>query len=575
MQANYNTIAALQTAQFFVKLTKKYLDVLILLNSIKAVSSLEKIFIDSEVSSLTELKHFSMLKNEKKSFQIALNITDSEFINIDIASSLNGFLNISVVKNVPSDLAAPKRTDDFYIKKVPGLYPDLLLPVSEGCSFDSSGTFAFWIEISPNGEKLLPSGNHNIAITTRTKSTSYKTELSVEVIDALLPKQTLIYTNWIHTDCLMTYYGFKAFTDEYWETLRNYLNKAVKYGMNCVLTPIFTPPLDTEIGKERPNVQLVKINTAGNGAYSFDFSLLEKWISISKECGIEYFELSHFFTQWGAKHAPKIEACVNGKEEKIFGWNTKATGFEYKHFLRQFAFALKSFLRKENLEDNVLIHVSDEPPFSCLLSYKKASRIIHHLFPEYKIIDAMSSYPLAKICNVRYPIPANDYIDSFIEKTEELWTYYCSAQSSKNVSNRFFSMPSVRNRILGYQMYKYSVKGFLHWGYNFYFSQYSRKPIDPYKVTDAGKAFASGDSFIVYPGDNFMPLNSLRLNVFYDGLQDMMALQLLESKIGKEAVVKLMEDSTDKPITFSEYPHSNSWLLENREKINQKIKKYI
>ncbi len=126
--------------------------------------------------------------------------------------------------------------------------------------------------------------------------------------------------------------------------------------------------------------------------------------------------MSHFFTQWGAKHAPKIEACVNGKEEKIFGWNTKATGIEYKHFLRQFAFALKSFLRKENLEDTVLVHVSDEPPFSCLMSYKKASRIIHHLFPEYKIIDAMSSYPLAKICNVRYPIPANDYIDSFIGK---------------------------------------------------------------------------------------------------------------------------------------------------------------
>ena len=56
---------------------------LILLKSIKAVSSLEKIFIDSDVSGLTELKHFSMLKNEKKSFQIALDITDSEFVNID------------------------------------------------------------------------------------------------------------------------------------------------------------------------------------------------------------------------------------------------------------------------------------------------------------------------------------------------------------------------------------------------------------------------------------------------------------------------------------------------------------
>ena len=67
-----------------------------------------------------------MLKNEKKSFQIALDITDSEFINMDIASSLNDCLNISVVKNVPSDLAAPKRTDNFYIKKVPGLYLSLI-----------------------------------------------------------------------------------------------------------------------------------------------------------------------------------------------------------------------------------------------------------------------------------------------------------------------------------------------------------------------------------------------------------------------------------------------------------------
>lgn len=94
-----------------------------------------------------------MLKNEKKSFQIALDITDSEFTNIDIASSLNDFLNISVVKNVPSDLAAPKRTDNFYIKKVPGLYPDLLLPVSEAVLLTLP-------EPSPFGLKFLLAGKN-------------------------------------------------------------------------------------------------------------------------------------------------------------------------------------------------------------------------------------------------------------------------------------------------------------------------------------------------------------------------------------------------------------------------------
>lgn len=49
----------------------------------------------------------------------------------------------------------------------------------------------------------------------------------------------------------------------------------------------------------------------------FALSLLKKWIDISKECGIEYFEISHLFTQWGAKHAPKIMAEENGTDEPI------------------------------------------------------------------------------------------------------------------------------------------------------------------------------------------------------------------------------------------------------------------
>lgn len=49
----------------------------------------------------------------------------------------------------------------------------------------------------------------------------------------------------------------------------------------------------------------------------FALSLLKKCIDISKECGIECFEISHLFTQWGAKHAPKIMAEENGTDKPI------------------------------------------------------------------------------------------------------------------------------------------------------------------------------------------------------------------------------------------------------------------
>ena len=69
-----------------------------------------------------------------------------------------------------------------------------------------------------------------------------------------------------------------------------------------------------------------------------------------------------------------------------------------------------------------------------------------------------------------------------------MWTYYCTGQYYE-VSNRFMSMPSARNRIYGVQLYKYDIVGILHWGYNFYNSQFSIEHINPYEVTDAATRF--------------------------------------------------------------------------------------
>ena len=52
---------------------------------------------------------------------------------------------------------------------------------------------------------------------------------------------------------------------------------AAKNGMNCILTPILTQPLDTEIGGERPTVQLISVKITENGC-EFGFDLLDRWI---------------------------------------------------------------------------------------------------------------------------------------------------------------------------------------------------------------------------------------------------------------------------------------------------------
>ena len=88
---------------------------------------------------------------------------------------------------------------------------------------------------------------------------------------------------------------------------------------------------------------------------------------------------------------------------------------------------------------------------------------------------------------VEHPIVCNDFLEPFFEAgVENLWTYYCCVQG-REVSNQFMAMPSARNRILGVQLYLYRMKGFLHWGYNFYNSQHSVSAVNPYLVTDANR----------------------------------------------------------------------------------------
>ena len=525
-------------------------------------SSLDKIFPDS--TDIYELKSLSMLKNEKKAFQIVFSAKKNAAVSIDIESDLSASLNFSKVKMINGGFDRAKNADDYYIEKRE-YYPDLLEPTDiADFTADYDGLNAVWVQISGC---CLPVGNHNICV----KLGDEECSISINIIDAELPEQELIYTNWFHTDCLMSIYGFEAFSDEYWRVTESYLHRAVEYGMNCVLTPLFTPPLDTKVGGERPTVQLVDVKVEGLNKYSFSFKKLDKWIEMCDRCNIKYYEMSHLFTQWGARHAPKIIAEKNGEQKRIFGWRTAASGKRYKLFIKQFADALTEYIDKKGIRNKCLLHISDEPAGSMKFTYGKASKIINKNFSNFKIIDALSSYDLYKSGLIKMPIPATDHIEPFIGNVPELWTYYCGAQGSKYVSNRFLAMPSERNRILGLQLYKYNVKGFLHWGYNFYYSQYSKSVIDPFVTADAGGKFPSGDSYVVYPGKDGTPLDSLRLHVFYDAIQDMLALKLLESKIGYDKTLEIIEKGIDKPITFTEYPHDARWLENVREQINTAI----
>ena len=499
------------------------------------------------------------------------------------------------VELIPSDFPCYEDAvdDTNYLTHDPGLFPDLLRPLptprirpvprqyrSVWISFPvpedaAPGTYEVTVNVSPDREIVMGSGW--TFTDPAMEGEGARLTFTLRVGKARLEPQRLLHTEWFHADCLASYYGVEPLSEDHWRILERFIRQAGRrHGINLLLTPVFTPPLDTEIGGERPTVQLVGVHLTG-GVYSFDFTNLARWVSICRSSGIADLEIAHLFTQWGAKATPKIIADVDGVQKRLFGWDVPASSPAYRRFLEAFLPALIAELgRLGYSKDHLYFHISDEPGEDSLEAYLTAKNQAADLLQGCQVIDALSGFEFFRRGIVEQPVVSSDHIQPFHDAgVDPLWVYHCCAQG-RLVPNRFFAMPSARNRIMGVLLYLYHLKGLLQWGYNFYYMQFSRSLADPFAMTHCDYAFPSGDAYLVYPGPGGEPLSSLRAEVQSEGLTDLRALNTLESLIGREAVHRLVLNlARMDTMTFTQYPTSASFLLSLREAVFDAIEQAL
>lgn len=557
---------------------------------VKQISSLEKIRLDDTLN-YEELTESKVIKGERFSYQIAVCSDSWALLGIDVESKLKDYIKVYIVENAQMDYPvqdeATRHTDDDYITKKPGLMPDILLPAEDKNSMlklVSGSTRCIWIRVDI--PKDCPAGEYDIKVNLKSvvadglgnavrsvEEGFDKTKtMKLTVINAVMPKQELIYSQWFHTDCIADAHNAEIFSDNHWALIDNYMKVAAELGINMMLMPVITPPLDTIPGGYRPCVQLVDIKKEGD-TYSFNFDRVKKWIAVCRKNGIKYHEMSHLFSQWGSEYTPNIMVNINGKKEYFFRHGIPCDSPEYVNFLGQFIPALIDILEEEGIKEYTYFHISDEPSEKNYQNYERANSILRPLIGDIKTCDALSVYEFYENGLVDCPITTIDHIEPFLEHNiPNQWAYYCCSQANL-VGNRFLAMPSHRNRILGVQMYKYGIKGFLQWGYNFYNSELSVYKIDPYKTTSGDLSFPSGDAFSVYPGKDGAIL-SLRALVFYEALQDISVCKLLEKYIGKDKVIGLIDSEAGMDITFKEYPRNSRYLPELRQKLMCELEKY-
>ncbi len=403
--------------------------------------------------------------------------------------------------------------------------------------------------------------------------------LGLDLYNINLPESKYMHTEWFHCDCIADYYGLEVNSDEYFSALRNFAKAAREVHMNTIYVPIFTPALDIEYGGHRSNVQLLKIDA--NDAhptieteFKFDFSLVEKYVLMMDELGFKYFEICHLFSQWGAAYAIDIYANVNGSLCRIFDNGTKATNPEYIRFIKIFLAELKEFADRLKIKDRLIMHISDEPTERDIESYGELITLLNSDLEGLRRIDALSDPIFYQRKYINEPVIALDALSNFMNGMKDdgkFWIYYCVSQA-KDVCNRFMSMPISRQRSLALQMYlEERIIGFLHWGFNFYNSQFSKEKLNPYDSVDAGGKFIAGDAFLFYPGKNFEAEWSLRALNLRRVFDDLRKLEYLESKLGREVVTKAILEVFDYSKKEFSYAASASEFKRVKDVINKLI----
>lgn len=503
-------------------------------------------------------------RNERVSFQIGLRqsggLPQTVHAEVEAPPELN--VRVRRVGYVPvAHLNTDTPVDELDgAGHIPGFAPDplfdedrLVLPADE--------THAFYFTVIP-GRRNQP-GEHRIRVHARPeRGRAIRRDVILRVHDVRIrPRRDFRFVHWFYNDALLDYYECNGFDGTYWQVLPAYLRNAAEHGMDTITVPMFTPPTD---GVKRPT-QLLRVVPLGGGRYRFDWRDVRRYLAVARQCGIRHFMWTHLFSQWGGNHALRIYEGQGENERLLWKADTGATSAVYRNFLSQFLPRLHSFLNDEKLLQSSFFCVSDEPHGQEMkANYQRARNVLRELAPWMKVMDALSELDYGREGITDMPVPTISTALDFVKEGIPCWCYYCCAPRGRYLQ-RLVDTPLAKIRMNGWLFYRWPIRGFLHWGHNYWYRSQTRELIDPFTELAAccwENSWAYGDPFIVYPGPGG-PIDSLRWETFADSLQDYALLQTL--RVDRDDL--LLADLRD----FQRFPRDEKWIRKTRRKLFARI----
>jgi len=524
-------------------------------------SSLNRVFPNSPPEKRRVLNLIAA-RNQNLSFQACIRNGGSTTLHVQCRADGAAGLGVRVRRvgyvPMPHRTSGVDASEEENLSFIPGMVPDPLFPEQKA----EVGTYEdqpFWVTVSVPASAVP--GEKQIKITFSVEDEKAKSETIVGELEAqihvrrftIVPRHDFPVTHWWHADALYDYYRTEPFSEKWWQMAELYLKDMTAHGSNVIMVPIFHTR--REVVPRPP--QLLKLTEASPGKYEFDFSDVRRFIDMAKRSGMEYFEFPHLWLYWGVKNPIHVYRREGDQWSLLWPTGTDATTGVFRDFLEQYLPALRRFLDEEHLPaDHTFFHVSDEPGSGEQFeNYKKARALLKELAPWMKVMDALSDVQYGRQGVTDIPVPILSSAQRYIDDGIPHWVYFCTGPRGKYL-NRLFDTPLPKIRMSGWLFYRLGAKGFLHWGYNYWYKMDTQQLEDVF-LEAAGGAWPGipyGDPFEVYPGPDG-PIDSIRWEVFAESLQDYAILQT--------AGVPQNSSMLSEIKSYEDFPKSEDWIQKN------------
>ncbi len=470
---------------------------------------LERVYKDTPPSRVGEALRLSAVRNEYVGSMFGVwssqNLKGLRLEVTDLKSEKGvigaGNVKALFVGSIPLTFNSPAPPEELE-RRAPSEVPDPILEETEEVDLEAGVTQPCYLRIYVPRD--AEPGEYRGYVVARAGELEARMEVALLVHPVTLPSERSLYvTNWFSVWNIAKIHGVELWSEGFWSPFERWVKFMVEYRQN-----VFWVPLET-----------IKVYRGGDG-YRFDFSVFDRYVEILLRSGAELIEITHVagFKQWGGREIElRSFQVVYGPGDT----RTEPGELVLPHLLR----ALEEHLKERGWLDRALIHVADEPTEDGIEEWRRVSRMVKEFAPGLRRIDAIETVGFGG--DLEIWVPTLHHYEQWMDEYEaargegrELWFYTCLNPQGR-YPNRFIDFPLLKTRILHWINYAYDLRGFLHWGYNWWHG-------DPFR--ELNPQLPPGDTHIVYPGKRG-PLPSLRLEAMRDGLEDYELLKLLEREI--------------------------------------------